>query len=75
MRDRYNFCLSLMNQQLTAYATASAILIDAARSIASRYSGSDALAAATTAKVTSALDDAIAVNDCAPSRHHWDVAG
>lgn len=55
----YYDCLVSTTQQLAAYVNAATILIDAARQITTEYASTDALAGASTAKVTEALTAAI----------------
>ena len=57
-RARYTTCLQAAVNQLAGYANATQILIEAARAVAARYRGSDALSAANLAEVQGALDQA-----------------
>ncbi|GAA0938453.1 hypothetical protein [Virgisporangium aurantiacum] len=57
-RTRYTTCLQAAVNQLAGYANATQILIEAARAVAARYRGTDALSAANLAEVQGALDQA-----------------
>lgn len=61
----YHDCLVATTQQLAAYINATTILVDAARRITTEYTSADALAGASTAKVTQALSSAIATASAA----------
>jgi hypothetical protein len=58
-RERYTVCLQVAVNQLAAYANATQILIEAARTVAARYRGTDAMTAANMADVQSALNQAV----------------
>jgi hypothetical protein len=57
-RERYTGCLQAAVNQLAGYANATQILIEAARVVAARYRGTDAMTAANLAEVQGALADA-----------------
>jgi hypothetical protein len=66
-RLRYTECLQGAVDQLAGYANAAAILVDAARSVAGRYRGVDALAASNAVEVEQALSVAMrAARDVRP---------
>jgi hypothetical protein len=56
---KHRDCLSAAGEQLSGYAAAAQILIEAARQVAGRYRGVDALSAAKAADVDAALSGAI----------------
>ena len=57
-RERYTACLQAAVNQLAGYANATHILIEAARTVAARYRGTDALTAANLLEVQGALNQA-----------------
>ena len=57
-RERYTSCLQAAVNQLAGYANATQILVEAARMVATRYRGSDAMTAAKYQEVQAALDEA-----------------
>lgn len=67
-RSRYTACLQVAVNQLAAYANATQILIDAARTVAANYRGADAMTAANMAEVEAALHAAAADAKTAANR-------
>jgi hypothetical protein len=67
-RERYTTCLQVAVNQLAAYANTTQILIDAARTVAARYRGTDALTAANMAEVQATLAAAAADAKTAANR-------
>jgi Arc/MetJ-type ribon-helix-helix transcriptional regulator len=56
---KYHDCLVGVTEQLTAYANASKILVDAIRLVAKNYGSADALSAAQATEVEAALGNAV----------------
>jgi hypothetical protein len=71
LNSRHVDCISAMTTQLAVYVTNMAIVADAARLIASRYTSSDTLAGATINDIVPAYNQAV-VNDtpAPPSTSH-----
>jgi hypothetical protein len=74
-RERYTTCLQAAVNQLAGYANATQILIEAARMVAARYRGTDALTAANMLEVQNALDQAVLAAAAAKSAAGRAAAG